>query len=533
MITSAVNRIKSRVAKPVRIIQNKFSLTRDGGPILLLQLRRLSILVFLTASEFGGMSLRRLLARKPVDAAELAKRLRHVLERMGLTYVKLGQFLATRQDLLPREVIQELGRLFQRVEPMPMVEVRQQIEAGLGLPVAELFDVLDPKPLGSASVAQVHRARRSDGRWIAVKVQRIGVARAFEADMRSLRLLASLIGALRLEIGVDVEAAVEEFSTYTARELDFRVEAATDERVRAQGDRTIFIPSVHHDLSCATVLTLDLVVGTSLSEIYAAMDEGQPAPRGLSEAAETLAQAIFRQLFIFGFFHGDPHPGNIMLTDDGRVALVDFGIFGMLDARQLADVRGYIEALATGSALRAYHYYARMLSPTRWSEMEGFRREAVALLQTWQAANADPTTPKSEVMVSAISDRLLNTLRKHHVALRLDTLLFWRAVILLDANFSRPELRFDLNQSLQRFFASEQASPARQMATQLMRPKLLQDISDLRGQGPRRIASLLGRDRGPRLMVTSAPQTADPAKIVAAVLLATLACIVAGCLFAR
>jgi ubiquinone biosynthesis protein len=462
--------------------------------------------------------LARRLRGRPIDRLELARSMRGLLESMGLTYVKLGQFLATRYDLLPREVCDELGRLFQRVEPMPTADVLTQIERGLGKPAAALFSEIDPTPLGSASVAQVHRARRMDGEWVAVKVQRIGVRRSFTADIRSLRRLARLVAFLRLEVGFDVRAAVDEFAAFTGRELDFRVEAATAQRVRAQGDRTIVVPAVHLDATCETVLTLELVDGYSLSEFYAAIDRGEPARPGLASAAETLAQALFRQMFLEGFFHGDPHPGNVMLTRDGRVALVDYGIFGELDGRQLADVANYVEQLASGDVVRAYEHYARMVVPTRWSDMEGFRREAIEVLVNWRQAADDPRSPKSETQISTVSDRLLRVLRQNRVALRLDTLLFWRAVILLDANFARPELSFDLNRSLRTFFERNGASPQQRIFAALMRPSLLGEHWALRMGLTGHAAGILRRDPEARIVSAKSGAADEPTRVVAAAL---------------
>lgn len=502
---------------------------RSAAILYWLEIRRAAQLIVAASAAFGPLLLPAVM-RRHIDVVDVAKRLRRLFEQMGMSYVKLGQFLATRFDLLPREICDELGRLFQRVEPMPMPVALAQIAAGLGRPVAESFAHIEAKPLGSASVAQVHRALRHDGRWVAVKVQRPGVRLTFAADMRSLRRLAGLAAFMHLEVGFDISAAIDEFSDFTRRELDFRTEASTAERVRAQHDRTIFIPAVHHDLTTDTVLTLDLVRGVSLSEIYARLDAGEPPPAGLPQLAETLSQSIFRQVFLEAFFHGDPHPGNVMRMDDGGVALVDFGIFGQFDPRQLSDMTNYIEQLAVGDVRRAYDHYSRMVTPTRWSDMDRFRREAIEVLERWRLARADPVTPRSETQIATVADRLLQVLRRNHAALRLDTLLFWRAIILLDANFTRPEMDFDLNRSLQTFFTLHAPSPAQRVFAALTRPALIAEVQEFRASAPGRAGQLLEQVRAPRVRRSAVGGAEANVKEIVIGLAIALTCIVAGAL---
>jgi ubiquinone biosynthesis protein len=170
-----------------------------------------------------------------------AVRLRHCLEDLGLTYLKLGQFLALRFDILPAEVCLELNRLFESVAPMPLGTARAIVESELGAPIGDLFAEFSPEPVAAASVAQVHDARLPSGARVAVKVQRSGLERIFRADVRNLRRAATVAQALGAFGRLSVTGMVAQFSAWTLREMDFRIEGRTAERVRAESEPTVLI----------------------------------------------------------------------------------------------------------------------------------------------------------------------------------------------------------------------------------------------------------------------------------------------------
>jgi len=269
-------------------------------------------------------------ADEAVAGLSVPERLRRTIEELGPTFIKLGQFLSTRPDVLPIEYIRELERLQDSAPPISMGAVNAQIEAELGAPLTQVFDSFDPHPLAAASIGQVHRAVLRDGRPVVVKVQRPGVDRVVEADLDLLRdqvrFLEGRISALRER---RLSEIVEEFRLTLRDELDYRVEGRNAESFRRSmsGDPGIAIPLIHWEWTTQRVLTMQEIEGTKISDIGRLREEGHD----LSELAGTAARAYLKQIFLDGFFHADPHPANLLVTRDA-LAFVDFGIVGYLTA---------------------------------------------------------------------------------------------------------------------------------------------------------------------------------------------------------
>ena len=265
-----------------------------------------------------------------VAGLSVPERLRRTIEELGPTFIKLGQFLSTRPDVLPIEYIRELERLQDSAPPISMGAVNAQIEAELGAPLTQVFDSFDPHPLAAASIGQVHRAVLRDGRPVVVKVQRPGADRVVNADLDLLRdqvrFLEGRISALRER---RLSEIVEEFSLTLRDELDYRVEGRNAEGFRRSmgGDPGIAIPLIHWEWTTQRVLTMQEIEGIKISDISRLREEGHD----LSELARTAARAYLKQIFLDGFFHADPHPANLLVTRDA-LAFVDFGIVGYLTA---------------------------------------------------------------------------------------------------------------------------------------------------------------------------------------------------------
>src|SRR6266542_5350071 len=279
----------------------------------------------------------------PAPDHTTAERFRRMLAELGPTFTKLGQLLSTRPDLLPAHWVEELESLQDHCPPLPAREVHEEIERGLGRPVAELFAELDQAPLASASIAQVHLATTHAGERVVVKVQRPRIRERIEADLALLYYLATVLAAAFEETGIHAPTGiVEEFDRTVHEELDFSNEAgnATAMREAARGREFLVIPRVHAELSSSTVLTLDYVEGTKVSEVTA------EAGFDLERIARNIIEAAFRQLFGDGLFHGDPHPGNILVLPGNRIALLDFGLVGRLSRVQQEALVTLIVAIA-------------------------------------------------------------------------------------------------------------------------------------------------------------------------------------------
>jgi ubiquinone biosynthesis protein len=402
--------------------------------------------------------------------------LRQMLEDMGSTYLKLGQYLAIRFDLLPAEVCRELEKLFERVPPVPFDLIRPHVEAELGGKLEDLFATFNPECLAAASIAQVHRATAKDGRLLAVKVQRPGIDRIIAADLRNLRRMAWVADFARLLRSISLVDAVTEFMEYTLREIDFVVEGTTADALHATMSDVV-TPEIVWPLSSSRILTMGFIEGISLARVIGIVRE-DPVEGArllkeldLREAVRILAVATLRQLFVNGFFHADPHPGNILLGPNHLVALVDFGIFGRLDADQRKALKGYVENLLVGNVDQSYREYEKLITFSLLSDRAAFRVEVKDTMRKWLAQVLDPNADPHDRHVGTIADRKASLLYKYHVKLDVNTLLFWRTLIVLDGTALRLFPDFDLAGTLGEFFKSLQPSTGDRIYASISAPQ--------------------------------------------------------------
>ncbi len=285
----------------------------------------------LKSLKLGGL---RRLSPGSSELAQLSTpvRVRRVLEELGPTFVKAGQLLSTRPDLLPVGIMTELAHLQDQVAPIPFEQVEKILARELEQPLDTVFSEFDREPLAAASLGQVHHAHTVKGREVAVKVLRPGVHRTVEVDLEIMLYLATLMER-HLE-GWDVHRPtriVEELTVLLEKELDYRMEAASQERFGWQflKDPKIHVPEVLRDLTTASVLTQEFIHGVKAANAEALEEYGLDP----NELAATIADATMHQLFVTGFFHGDPHPGNLLITSEGVITYLDFGMMGRIGRR--------------------------------------------------------------------------------------------------------------------------------------------------------------------------------------------------------
>jgi ubiquinone biosynthesis protein len=386
-------------------------------------------------------------------------RLRVSLQRLGMTYLKLGQFLALRIDLLPREWCAELSRLFEQVTPMRSDDVRSIIESESGNSLENLFREFRWQPLASASVAQVHEAVTVEGDRVAVKVQRKDLEVYFGADMRNIRHLAVIVDALGLIGALNLAEVAREFEHYTMRELDFVAEGSAADRFRKQAVSGELVPRVFWALTTHRMLTMEFIEGISLARVKTLVDSGRSDALesllpgiDLREAMRNLTAASLHQLLISGFFHADLHPGNVLLCPNNRVALLDCGIFGSVSVQKREQLANHLEQVALGNIDESFRHYASMYVVTEKTDYEQFERECKAILRSWVEAIRETGTPVEKRLVAGFAETMFAVVRRHHLIVGMDTLLFWRAMIILDATVLQLCPSFDLLQELRAFF---------------------------------------------------------------------------------
>jgi ubiquinone biosynthesis protein len=338
------------------------------------------------AAVMSKYGLKELFGRPDEDGAtgrrRQAKRLRAALEELGPTYSKLGQVLSTRPDLLPAEYIEELATLQDHVAPMTEEEVVRVMEQELGVPWEDVFDSIDPKPLAAGTIAQVQRAMLASGDRVVVKVQRPTARETIEQDLALLEVFAEKVGKRPgLNQVIDMQAVFKHLSTSLHRELDFRQEAENIERMRGvlKGYDRLAVPGVHRDLSTSRLLVMEEIQGGPIAQV--------PQGPERTQAARQLLESFYKQVLVEGFFHADPHPGNLKWWKD-RVYFLDFGMVGTIGA----DFREHM----------------MLLLMALWREDAGFLTD-VTLMMT-------DATDRSDLDVSRLQAEIGDVMAKYRTA---------------------------------------------------------------------------------------------------------------------
>lgn len=254
--------------------------------------------------------------------ARLGNRIYALATQLGGAMVKLGQVHGSRGDVLPAPLVEPLRGLHDRVPARPLSKLKKHVERELGRPLDEVFASVEPVALAAASLAQVHKATLLDGTPVVIKIQYPEARRLFPIDMGSLRRAVRVARWLNKKL--DLRPLANELAEFVTLELDFAREARSTERVRENlaGDPGVVVPKIYTDLSTDKLLVLEFLSGTPLSKPEVLREKGVD----LRSVARRVAELYAKMIFQHGFFHGDPHPGNILVLDDGRIALLDFGL---------------------------------------------------------------------------------------------------------------------------------------------------------------------------------------------------------------
>ncbi|MBZ8181642.1 AarF/ABC1/UbiB kinase family protein [Oscillatoria salina IIICB1] len=266
--------------------------------------------------------------------------LRKILVELGPVYVKLGQLLSTRPDLLPPDYIEALTALQANVPPVPWTEIEVMIRKQLRQSLDEVFTEIDIEPVAAGSIAQIHRATLTNGQQVAMKVQRPGIDAIVAQDISLIKGVADLVSRTDFGQDYDVVALAEEFTSAIEAELDFTQEAAFTDQLRRNlstskwfDPKDIVVPAIYWDLTTEKLLVMEWLEGVPILKANVDGQIGKDGKTRRQEITTLLFRVFFQQLYIDGFFHADPHPGNLFYLRDGRVALIDCGMIGRLDPR--------------------------------------------------------------------------------------------------------------------------------------------------------------------------------------------------------
>jgi ubiquinone biosynthesis protein len=420
-------------------------------------------------------------------------RIRLTLTELGTTFIKLGQLLSTRPDLIGTKLADELTQLQTNVPGDPPEVIRTWIERELGRPIPELFADFDDQPLASASIAQVHTARLHDGTPVVLKVQHPDIVDRIRNDLEILRGLAEQAERYIDELKpYQPTAIVREFERTITRELDFLREMRNLERFRAAfaSDATVQFPKPYPEFCTARVLTMDRLVGVSFAELAR-----MPPSDESNELARRGARLFLEMIFRDGFYHADPHPGNLLLLPDGVLGVLDVGMVGQLTPTLRHDLTDLLFAIGSGDSDEMVTILTRLSQPATIHDPADFAADVSDFLSYYQGV------PLNRIDISAALNRITEIVRRHRLILPTGIALLIRVLVVLEGTSRLLKPDFRLNEVLDPFrqrLLAERLSPWRRW--QRFRD-VLHDYQVLMSRFPEQLRDILQKAQAGRIEV--------------------------------
>ncbi len=392
--------------------------------------------------------------KEKAKASELADD----LEKLGPTFVKLGQLLSTRVELMPQAYLEALSRLQDKVEPFPFEEVEQIVASELGVRISKAFSEFEATPMAAASLGQVHKARLRNGRPVAVKVQRPGIRERMVGDLEALEEIAEFIDS-HTELGKRYEFTemLDQFRKSLLRELDYRQEASNLTTLRAQLREfpQLVVPEPIADYSTSRILTMEYVHGKKITDL-SSLGRMEFDGNGL---AEEVFRAYLEQILVHGFFHADPHPGNVFLTDDYRIALIDLGMVGRIMPGLQEQLLQLLLAIADGRGDDASDIAIKIGDRKKDFDEVQFRRRISEIVAQQQGATVD------QMQVGRLVLEVTQTAGENNIRVPSELTMLGKTLLNLDQVARAIAPDFDPNASIRR------------NAAQIMQQRLVKSLS--------------------------------------------------------
>ncbi len=395
-------------------------------------------------------------APREIERLTQPERLRMAMEELGPTFIKLGQILSTRPDLIPHEFTEEFGKLQDKVPSISLEDIKAQIQRENGYPVEEIFDDFSPEPIAAASIAQVHRGRLRTGEEVVVKVRRPGIEKVIETDLDIMMGLAYLIER-HLPSGMiyDPIGLVKEFRRTIHREMDFSREGHTIDRFSANFEEndTVYVPKVFWEHTGEAVLTMEYVDGIKVSHFDELLEKGYDLPTIASNGADS----FLTQVLVHGLFHGDPHPGNIFILPGNTICMLDFGMVGRLDEDlryQLADL---LLALLQRDVERVINYLLYSGDLTDEINLKELRRDLSEFIDDYYEV------PLQEINAGRLLGKFVEILTHYRIRFPSDLMLLAKALVTVDGLGRQLDPGFNMTEHLRPFMEKlirERVNPA-------------------------------------------------------------------------
>ncbi len=379
---------------------------------------------------------RRLFRQEPAPIVQQPERLRMVLEDLGPTFIKFGQLLSTRPDMLPPPYLDELSKLRDEVHSSPFDEIRTILDEEFGGNIDRVFRSVDPEPIATASIAQAHRAVTASGESVVIKVRKRGLERVVEQDLLVLGLLGEFLRDWRGLRFFDPEGIVKAFERSIRRELDFNYERANLERLRkVTGEESLlYLPRTYPALSTKCVLTMEYLSGPRVSHVG---ESGMSSSHRV-DTARKIALGILSQIFEHGLFHADPHPGNIILLEDGRVGLIDLGNVGRIMPEMMDDLVVLLVALVRKDYIGLSRWILRQGNPAEDVDVQRLAGDLMDNLDQYYGLSL------GEIRIGNLFDGLFGMILRYGITVPPQYVMVGRTFVTLEGTvrLCAPEIDF-------------------------------------------------------------------------------------------
>lgn len=352
------------------------------------------------------------------------EKIRRAIEELGPTYIKLGQILSTRKDLLDQDIIDELSKLRDNVEEFDTELAKSIFKSEIGLDIDKVFKNFNDKPIGAASIGQVYEASLDSGEEVIIKIQRPNIESIIKSDLEILKSMAIALKDFKKDIDIDLIQIVEEFQTQLMRELDYNFEALNAMKFRkifAKSD-DVYIPKVYEKYTTKRILVMEKIIGVKLSDVNKIKKLGWDT-KAISEIG---VRSLLKQVFEHGFFHADPHPGNIFILSQKTISYIDFGMIGIVDKKSLNLLNEIAIALVEKNVDRIIYILMEMDVVNTEVDMSAIRQDLLYLIHYYY------DVPLEKISITDILNEVFRFLRKYKISIPAQLLTLAKTIITLE-----------------------------------------------------------------------------------------------------
>ncbi len=426
--------------------------------------------------------------REELAQTKLARRVRLAMEELGPTFIKLGQLLSTRPDLIPADFVEELERLQDRVTPEKIEKIRQEIKQQLGNDPEVLFAQFDPVPIAAASIAQVHRAQTRDGRQAALKIRRPGIVRVIRTELEILEDLAALLKVrMKRAEGFDPQRMVREFAQAVLKEVNLSYEKRNLQRFRQNfaDDLTVHVPEIFEEYCTEGILAMEHIDGIKPSQIEQLQKEGYDT----KELARRGADFVLKQVFEYGFFHTDPHPGNFLVMKNNVLAPLDFGQVGRLNRQDRFLMQTIVLSIVQGDAEKVLHGLER-------AELIGDRTDPAELARDLEdLLDSYSHLPLKDIPFGEAIRRGFEIIRLHHIEPPRDFTLMLKCLMTIESFATGLDPDFQIIEHLRPYARKFTVEPIKPSALIRQLGKAAQEAGELAGRLPEDAGAIISKFR--------------------------------------